>query len=90
MKIVRIETVRVDVPLPGEGFRPAWGPGLLQRSWSSEDTRRTASEHRAIYEALRVGDPELAAFAMERHLRSLIAAMFDDGAFDGPPPRFYA
>jgi DNA-binding FadR family transcriptional regulator len=63
---------------------------LLQRSWSSDDTRRTAGEHRAIYEALRVGDPELAAFAMERHLRSLIAAMFEDGAFDGPPPRFYA
>ena len=35
MKIARIETVRVDVPLPGEGFRPAWGPGLLQRSWSN-------------------------------------------------------
>ena len=35
MKIARIETVRVDVPLPGEGFRPAWGPGLLQRTWSN-------------------------------------------------------
>jgi len=35
MKITRVEAVRVDVPLPGEGFRPAWGPGLLQRSWSN-------------------------------------------------------
>jgi hypothetical protein len=35
VKIARIETVRVDVPLPGEGFRPAWGPGLLQRAWSN-------------------------------------------------------
>ena len=35
MKIARIETVRVDVPPPGEGFRPAWGPGLLQRTWSN-------------------------------------------------------
>lgn len=63
---------------------------LLRRTWSADDTRRTAVEHRAIYEALRVGDAELAAFAMERHLRSLVASMFDDGAFDGPPPRFYA
>ena len=35
MKIARIETVRADVPPPGEGFRPAWGPGLLQRTWSN-------------------------------------------------------
>ena len=63
---------------------------LLRRSWSAQDTYRTASEHRAIYEALRVGDGELAAFAMERHLRSLVAALFEDGAFEGPPPRFYA
>src|SRR5207253_9680372 len=35
VKIARIEAVRVDVPLPGEGFRPAWGPGLLQRTWSN-------------------------------------------------------
>jgi DNA-binding FadR family transcriptional regulator len=63
---------------------------LLRRSWSPDDTRRTAAEHRAVYEALRVGDGELAAFAMERHLRALVAALFEDGAFDGPPPRFYA
>jgi DNA-binding FadR family transcriptional regulator len=43
----------------------------LGGSWSAEATHRTASEHRAIYEALLVGDGELAAFTMERHLRSL-------------------
>lgn len=63
---------------------------LVRRRWSAEDTRRTAVEHRAVYEALRVGDVELAGFAMERHLRSLVAAMLEDGAFDGPSPRFYA
>jgi DNA-binding FadR family transcriptional regulator len=63
---------------------------LLRRNWKVEDTIRTASEHRAIYEALRVGDAELAAFAMERHIRALIAAIFEDGPFDGPPPRYYA
>ena len=78
-------------------FEPIWRTmdqalitTLLKRNWSAEDTLRTASEHRAIYEALRVGDPELAAFAMERHIRALIAAIFEDGPFDGPPPRFYA
>ena len=63
---------------------------LLKRSWKAEDTIRTASEHRAIYEAIRVGDAELAAFAMERHIRALIAAIFEDAPFDGPPPRYYA
>ena len=58
---------------------------LGRRSWSPEHTQRTAVEHRAIYEALRAGDPELAAFAMERHLRALIAALFEDEAFDPPP-----
>jgi DNA-binding FadR family transcriptional regulator len=60
------------------------------RRWSIEDTRRTAAEHRAVYEALRAGDAELAAFAMERHLRALMATLFEDEAFEGPPPRFFA
>jgi GntR family transcriptional repressor for pyruvate dehydrogenase complex len=63
---------------------------LHQRRWSADDTRRTAAEHRAVLEALRAGDPELAAFAMERHLRALMATLFDDEAFEGPPPRFFA
>ena len=62
----------------------------LSATWSPEATQRTATEHRAIYEALVAGDGELAAFAMERHLRSLAAAILDDAASDGPPPRFYA
>lgn len=63
---------------------------LLHEAWTPDHTRRTAAEHRSIYEALRIGDAELAAFAMERHLRSLVAVLFDEGAFEGPPPRFYA
>jgi GntR family transcriptional repressor for pyruvate dehydrogenase complex len=63
---------------------------ILDRKWSPEATHRTAAEHRAIYEALLAGDGELASFAMERHLRSLAAAMLDDSAYEGPPPRFYA
>jgi DNA-binding FadR family transcriptional regulator len=63
---------------------------LLRRSWSAELTERTAVEHRSILEALRARDPELAAFAMERHLRALVAAIFDEDAFEGPPPRFFA
>jgi GntR family transcriptional repressor for pyruvate dehydrogenase complex len=78
-------------------LEPIWttiaSPSLaaaLEASWSPEATRRTAAEHRAIYEALVAGDGELAGFAMERHLRSVAAATLDDSAFDGPPPRFYA
>jgi DNA-binding FadR family transcriptional regulator len=63
---------------------------LGRRSWSVDDTRRAATEHRAIYEALRAGDPGLAAFAMERHIRALIAKLFEDEGFEGPPPRFFA
>jgi DNA-binding FadR family transcriptional regulator len=63
---------------------------LTRRAWTPEDTSRTATEHRAIYEALAVGDSELAAFAMERHLRGLMATLFEDEAFEGPPPRFFA
>ena len=35
MKIANVEAIRVDIPLPGEGLRPAWGPGLVQRAWSN-------------------------------------------------------
>jgi len=99
---IDVDFHRAVAELTGNGYlarllEPVWETmdhallaALLRRTWSADDTRRTAVEHRAIYEALRVGDAELAAFAMERHLRSLVASMFDDGAFDGPPPRFYA
>lgn len=99
---IDVEFHRGVAALTGNGYliqlvEPIWATmnqallaTLLRRSWSASDTRRTTSEHRAVYEALRVGDGELAAFAMERHLRSLLAALFEDGAFDGPPPRFYA
>lgn len=63
---------------------------LRKRNWTLEHTERTAKEHRAIYEALRAGDVELAAFATERHLRGLMAVLFEDDAVDGPPPRFFA
>lgn len=73
-----------------ETIRQALYRTLRRRSWSAEHTRRTASEHRAIYEAVKAGDPELAAFAMERHLRGLMAVLFEDAPLEGPPPRFFA
>lgn len=63
---------------------------LGRRGWSADSTARTAVEHRAVYEAVRAGDPELAGFAMERHLRALMATLFEDEVFEGPPPRFFA
>ena len=44
-----------------ETMRQALFTTLRRRSWSADDTHRTAGEHRAVYEALRAGDPELAA-----------------------------
>jgi len=63
---------------------------LGQTRWSAADTARAAAEHRAVFEALRVRDPELAGFAMERHLRSELAKLVDEASADGPPPRFFA
>ena len=51
---------------------------LMRRTWNPEDTRRTGKEHRAIYEALVAGDQDRAAFAMELHLRGLIALIFEE------------
>jgi GntR family transcriptional repressor for pyruvate dehydrogenase complex len=65
-------------------------PTLSQRRWTAVDTARVAGEHRAVYEALRVGDPGLSGFAMERHLRSELAKLVDGATVDGPPPRFFA
>ncbi|HZT54518.1 MAG TPA: FadR/GntR family transcriptional regulator, partial [Gaiellaceae bacterium] len=53
--------------------------------WTREDTARAASQHRAVFEAVRVGDAELAGFAMERHLRAELGRLADDGPLDGPP-----
>jgi len=67
-----------------ELLEPIWqtidqnlGKTLLRRRWSRETFERALSEHRAIYEALRAGDPDLALFATETHLRSLLALMFE-------------
>ncbi len=62
----------------------------LASQWTREHTVRMAAEHRAVLEALRVGDGELAAFAMERHLRSELARLGDRVSVEGPPPRFFA
>ena len=58
--------------------------------WAPDDTARMASQHRAVFEALRVGDAELAGFALERNLRAELVRLVDDTSVDGPPARFYA
>jgi DNA-binding FadR family transcriptional regulator len=67
-----------------EVLEPFWrtidqdlGKTLLRRSWTRETFTRARQEHRAIYEALAAGDPDLAAFATEQHLRTLLALMFE-------------
>jgi DNA-binding FadR family transcriptional regulator len=58
-------------------------------SWTQDDTVRIAAQHRAVFEALRVGDAELAAFEMERHLRTELARL-SAAHGEGPPSRFFA
>jgi DNA-binding FadR family transcriptional regulator len=59
-------------------------------AWTSDDTARIAAQHRAVFEALRVGDAELAGFEMERHLRTELARLADASGSGGPPTRFFA
>jgi DNA-binding FadR family transcriptional regulator len=80
----------------GDLMAPLWGSigstiaSALEVPWTADDTTRVAAEHRAVFEALRAGDPELAGFAMERHLRSELAKLVDEASVDGPPRRFFA
>ena len=72
-------------PMWGRRGRPRtrrWAAGAGPPSTRSERPSSTARSTRR-----RAGDPELAAFAMERHLRALMATLFEDEAFEGPPPR---
>jgi DNA-binding FadR family transcriptional regulator len=59
-------------------------------SWTPDDTARMAAQHRAVFEALRGGDAELAGFEMERHLRAELQRLSTIERLDGPPSRFYA
>lgn len=58
--------------------------------WTRDDTTRIAAQHRAVFEALRTGDAELAGFEMERHLRTELARLADASRSGGPPSRFFA
>jgi len=58
--------------------------------WTTDDTARVATQHRAVFEALRAGDAELAGFEMERHLRTELARLSAATGSDGPPARFFA
>lgn len=77
-------------------IEPAWPASAAASAaaardvWTADDTARIASQHRAVYEALRVGDAELAAFEMERHLRTELARLLDTSSTSAPPTRFFA
>jgi DNA-binding FadR family transcriptional regulator len=60
---------------------------LSQQDWSHANTAREASDHRAIFEAIRDRDAETAGFLMELHLRNVLAYLFESeplGKEDGP------
>jgi GntR family transcriptional repressor for pyruvate dehydrogenase complex len=69
---------------------PAAVAAATPRPWTPDDSARTAEQHRAIFEAVRAGDAELAGFAMERNLRAELARLVEDTSSDGPPARFFA
>ncbi len=84
-------------PFLAELMAPLWKPtaamlasAFADGRWTPDDTASVGAEHRAVFEALRVGDQELAGFAMERHLRSELARLADETTSEGPPPRFFA
>jgi DNA-binding FadR family transcriptional regulator len=64
--------------------------GAAAEVWTPEDTIRVATQHRAVFEALRIGDAELAGFEMERHLRTELARLSAAPGTDGPLSRFFA
>jgi len=33
MRIIDVEVIRLEVPLSGSGFNPAWTPGVVSKSW---------------------------------------------------------
>lgn len=53
---------------------------LKERGWTSAHTRAAAAEHREIYDAIRKRDVELSGFLMEKHIRGVIASLFQDSA----------
>jgi GntR family transcriptional repressor for pyruvate dehydrogenase complex len=69
---------------------PAAVEGAAVKLWTEEDSARMADQHRAIFEAVRAGDAELAGFAMERNLRAELARLADDSSPDSPPARYFA
>ena len=69
---------------------PAAVESAALSAWTEEDSARMAEQHRAVFEAVRAGDAELAGFAMERNLRAELARLADDSSADGPPARFFA
>jgi GntR family transcriptional repressor for pyruvate dehydrogenase complex len=59
-----------------------------ERIHGAKDLKLAAEEHRAIYQAIRTGDPERARTAMEDHLRrSAMAQAQEDVGFSEPPDR---
>lgn len=51
---------------------------LKTRGWGPPQTRSVAAEHREIFDAIRSRDGDLAAFAMEQHIRRVVASLFAD------------
>lgn len=53
---------------------------LKERGWTASHTSNVATEHREIYEAIRSRDGDLTSFTMEKHIRGVIASLYQDAS----------
>jgi GntR family transcriptional regulator, uxu operon transcriptional repressor len=58
---------------------------LKSRGWTAAHTAGVAREHAEIYEAIRSRDGDLASFQMEKHIRGVIASLYESGDGDRSP-----
>jgi DNA-binding FadR family transcriptional regulator len=58
---------------------------LKGRGWTAAHTAEVAREHAEIYAAIRGRDGDLASFQMEKHIRGVIASLYESGDGDRPP-----
>jgi DNA-binding FadR family transcriptional regulator len=58
---------------------------LKSRGWTAVHTAGVAREHAEIYEAIRSRDGDLASFQMEKHIRGVIASLYESGDGDRSP-----
>ena len=71
--------VQISAPLWELMTETLWR-AVKARSWKAANAAVMARDHRAIYDAIRARDADLAAFEMESHLRRVRSELFEDAS----------